>query len=148
MRIFLFFYTILMLSISTFSLVMIPRSLRNLGHERQLLKEELPEASFERMLEVGYRLNTMLVLAEILYYLLLMRYSSPLPPLRYGAFSFGVIHIAYLVTGRIEKRRLALGRKGTGVARLLIWFSALVTTLEIVFLGLVTYYLIFSSNVG
>lgn len=146
MLVFLFLYTVMMLAASIFSLGMVPRSLRNLGHERQLLKEDLPEANFERMVEVGYRLNTLLVLAEVFYYFLLMRYWSSNPALRYGAFCFGLIHIAYLVTGRLEKRRLARGSTRTRGARLLIWSGAAVTVLEIIFLWVIIYYLAAGGN--
>jgi hypothetical protein len=148
LRIFLFLYTVFMLAISIFSLVMVPRSLRQLGHERQLLRQDLPEASFERLVEIGYRLNSLLVLAEVFYYFLLIRYWSSEPGLRYGAFSFGLIHIAYLVTGRLERRRLAQGSTHTHGARLLIWSSAAVTVLEIVFLWVVIYYLVSGGNGG
>ncbi len=139
MRLILLAYTTLMLGFSIASLAMMPRALRDLGHERRLVEREIPGANFERMLEAGYRLNMFLVLVELLYYLLLLRFAGDSAFLFYGAFAFGLIHIAYLVAGRLEKQRLAAEHRWAPGARLLIWATALATVLEIAFLGSALY---------
>lgn len=135
MRPFLFIYTLAMITFSIFTLGMAPRTLRGVGHERQRLKESAPDASFERLVEVGYRLNTLLLLIEILYYFLLLRFLSSHALAKYAAFAFGVVHISYLITGRWEKRRLSSGKTRTKGARRLIMLTAVLTVFEIVFLG-------------
>lgn len=131
-----------MIAGSIFALTLMPRALRDVGHERQLLEEELPEAEFEVMVEAGYRLNTMLLLVEIAYYYLLMRHAGPEWQFVYGGFAFGVIHIFYLVAGRLEKRRLSSGRTSTRIARILIWVTGLLTMVELGFLVWVCYLLV------
>ena len=134
MRIFLFIYTIFMLAGSVFTLGLVPRALKDLGQERQRLRRDLPEANFEAMVEAGYRVNSILVLVEILYYYLLLSYDGGTWQFFWGGFAFGVIHIGYLVGGRLEKRRLSRGPSRTGAARLRIWVSAVLTCVEIGFL--------------
>lgn len=141
MRIFMFFYTVLMLAGSSFTLAMVPRALRDLGRERQRLGETLPGARFDQMIEAGYRMNSLLVLVEILFYYLLLRYTGPEWQFFYGGFFFGVLHILYLVAGRLERRRLKKGTRHTGMARAMIWFTALFTLAETVFLVWVAFLL-------
>ncbi len=139
MQIFLVIYTVLMLFFSLVSLSLVPHSLRDLGHERQRVEEELPGADFARMLEAGYRLNVSLILVELLYYLLLLRFAGDSDFLYYGAFAFGLVHISYLVTGRLERRRIARGYRRVRGARLLIWITATLTSLETGFLVAAAY---------
>ena len=134
MRIFLLIYTAAIVAASLFTLALVPRALKDLGHERQRLEEQVPGASFEGMLQAGYRLNTFIVLAELLYYFLLLRFAGGEPLILYGAFAFGLIHIGYLITGRWERQRLARGMKRTRGARMLIWLTAALTVAEVAFL--------------
>lgn len=134
MRIFLFIYTLLMVAGCGLTLGLVPRALKELGRERQLLQEALPGAQFDRMVEAGYRMNMLLLLAEILYYYLLFAHAGPEWQFVYGGFAFGVIHIFYLVVGRVERRRLKSGRTRTALARLLIWLTAILTAAEVAFL--------------
>lgn len=142
MRILLFFYTLLMIAGSVFTLSLAPRAFRDLGQERQRLKEELPGVEFEKMVEAGYRLNVLVLLVEIFYYYLLIRSAGPLWQLFYGGFAFGIFHIFYLVSGRLEKRRLSKGSVGTRFARFLLWLATLLTTTEVFFLVLACYLLL------
>lgn len=135
MRAFLFIYTLAMIAFSVFTLGLVPRSLRDIGRERQKLKQEAPEASFERMVEAGYRLNTLLVLVEVFYYFLLLRYLSGHSLAMYTAFTFGVVHIFYLIMGRWERRRLFRGKTRARGVRQLILFTAFLTFIEVIFLG-------------
>lgn len=137
----MFTYTLAMLAASAFTLVLAPRALRDLGHERQRLEKELPGVSFERLLEAGYRLNTLILLVEIFFYYLLA-YTGTGWQFKYGGFSFGLIHIIYLIAGRFEKRRLARGAVRTRLARLLIWITASLTSVELAFLLWVGYLLL------
>ncbi|MBE0428580.1 MAG: hypothetical protein IBX61_01755 [Thermoleophilia bacterium] len=141
MRIFLFIYTLFVLAGSALTLRLVPRALRDLGRERQKLKESYPEARFEQMVEAGYRMNILLLLAEILYYYLLLAYTDRWQ-LFWGAAAFGLIHIVYLVVGRFERNRLKRTGDGTGAARLFIWLTAVLTSVEIVFLAGVLYVLL------
>ncbi len=148
MRIFLLIYTAAIVAASLFTLALVPRALKDLGHERQRLEEQVPGASFEGMLEAGYRLNTLILLVELLYYFLLLRYASSEPIILYGAFAFGVIHIAYLISGRWERRRLARGMKRTRGARTLIWVTAALTVAEVAFLFTAGYMLLGSIELS
>ncbi len=141
-RTFLFLYSLVMVAGSILTLAMVPRALKDVGHERQRLSEQLPGAEFETMVEAGYRLNNLLLLFEITYYYLLLRYAGPEWQFFYGGFIFGVIHIFYLVVGRLEKRRLSKGIAHTGLARFLIWLTALLTIVELFFLVWVMYLLL------
>ena len=134
MWIFLFIYTLFMLAGSAFTLGLVPRALKDLGRERQRLRQDLPEANFEMMVEAGYRVNSLLVLFEVLYYYLLLSYSRGMWQLFWGGFVFGVIHIGYLIGGRLEKRRLSRGITRTGAARIRIWLMTILTVVEIGFL--------------
>lgn len=134
MRIFLFLYTLLMLAGSGLTLALVPRALRDLGQERQRLKESLPAAEFDQVVEAGYRVNTLLVMVEILYYYLLLRYAGPEWQFFFGGFFFGLVHIFYLIMGRLERRRLKRGTAHTGLSRIMIWLTALLTTAEVGFL--------------
>ncbi len=142
MRIFLFIYTFFMLTISVFTLGLVPRALKDLGRERQRLQQEAPSASFEAMVEAGYRVNVFLLLTEIIYYYLLLSFGGPEWQFFYGGFVFGIIHIGYLVASRMEKRRLWRGTTRTGAARFLIWLTATLTFVEIVFLTYVVFLLL------
>jgi hypothetical protein len=142
MRIFFFLLTILMLAGSGFTLGLLPRALRDLGQERQTLTEALPGVEFDQMVEAGYRVNTILLLAEIFYYYLLLRYAGPEWQFYYGGFTFGVIHIFYLIEGRIERRRLKKGKTNTSFARALIWLTGILTVIEAAFLIWVAYLLL------
>mgnify|MGYP001567019792 CR=1 FL=1 len=133
-RAFLFIYTIIMVAAGGLTLGLVPRALKDLGQERQRLQLDLPGASFERVLEAGYRLNTFLLLVEIAYYYLLLTYAGPGWQFRYGSFAFGVIHVIYLISGRFEKRRLTSVSARTSVARLILWVTASLTTVELFFL--------------
>lgn len=135
-------YTMLMIGASLFTLVLVPRALKDVGQERQLLAERAPEVEFNSMVEAGYRLNTVLLLIELLYYFLLLRYTGPEWQFLYGGFVFGIIHIGYLVFGRLEKLRLSSGSRRTTLARFQIWVTALLTCLEVAFLIWVSYLLI------
>lgn len=130
----MFFYTVVMLAASGFTLAMVPRALRDLGQERQRLKEALPGVRFDQMVDAGYRVNSLLMLIEILYYYLLLRYTGPQWQFFYGGFFFGVLHIVYLAAGRLERRRLKRGTRHTGLARAMIWLTAIFTSAELVFL--------------
>jgi len=141
MRTFLFIYSLLMIAGSILTLALVPRAIRDVGRERQRLRAEFPEAEFQTMVEAGYRLNNLLLLVEIIYYYLLLRYGGPEWQLFYGGFAFGLIHIFYLVAGRLERRRLSVGSTQTGVARMLIWVTAVLTTIELFFLIWVCYLL-------
>lgn len=141
MRIFMFFYTVLMIVVSAFTLGLVPRALRDLGQERRILREKLPGAEFEQMVEAGYRMNAVLLLVEILYYYFLLRYAGPEWQFFLGGSVFGLIHICYLVVSRLEKRRLTTGKTRTGTARLMIWLTAVFTAVETVFLLWVAYLL-------
>lgn len=127
---------------SAFTLGLVPRALRDLGRERQRLQKEMPGASFEMMVEAGYRVNTLLLLIEILYYYLLLSFGGPEWQFFYGSFTFGVIHIGYLIAGRLEKRRLSRGTTRTGAARILVWLTGILTTAEVFFLVWVSYLLL------
>jgi hypothetical protein len=146
MRIFLFIYTVFMLASSFFTLVLVPRALRDLGHERQRLKEQLPEADFDVMVEAGYRVNTFLLLLEILYYYLLLGFGGAEWQFLYGGFVFGIIHIGYLIASRLEKRRLSRGAAHTRAARVMVWLTALLTAVEICFLVWVSYLLLLPES--
>lgn len=134
MRIFMFIYTVLMIAGSAFTLGLVPRALRDLGHERARLAEMVPGAEFRRMVDAGYRLNTFLLMIEVFYYYLLLRNTGPEWQFFYGGFFFGVIHVAYLIMGRIERGRLASGSTRTRFARLIILVTAALTGVEIIFL--------------
>ena len=142
MRIFMLTYTVLMLAGSAFTLGLVPRALRDLGHERERLATELPGVEFKRMVNAGYHLNALLLMVEVLFYYLLLRYTGPEWQFFYGGFFFGIIHIGYLIMGRVERRRLADGSTRTRFARLLIWVTALLTGVEIPFLLLVSFLLL------
>jgi len=135
MTFFLAIYTLLMIASSLFTLALVPRALRDVGHERQRLEEELPGVEFEKMVAAGYRLNTTLLLLEIIYYYLLLTFAADRWLLYYGGFTFGVIHIFYLIAGKIEKRRLSRGSVHFRFARYMILLTALLTLLEILFLA-------------
>lgn len=142
MRIFMFIYTLAIIAGSVLTLALIPRALRDVGHERQRLKEDLPEAEFQTMVDAGYRVNNLLLFIEILYYYLLLRYAGPEWQFFYGGFVLGVIHIFYLIIGRVEKRRLSKGSTRTGPARFLLWLTGLLTIGEVFFLFWVAYLLL------
>lgn len=145
MRIFLFIYTLAMVAGSVISLALTPGSLRDLGRERERLKEALPDVSYDEMVAAGYRFNTLVLLLEIVYYYLLLSYSGDDRRLFAGASAFGVIHIVYLVASRFEKRRLARDYTRSRGAALTIRLTALLTILETVFLVLVLYLLVDTS---
>jgi len=142
MHLFLAIYSLLMIAGSIFTLALVPRALRDVGQERQRLREELPGAEFETMVEAGYRLNTMLLLVEIFFYYLLLSYAGDEWQLYYGGFAFGLIHILYLVAGKFEKRRLSKGGIRTRFARSMILLTALLTAVEILFLAWACYLLL------
>ncbi|MHB1381551.1 MAG: hypothetical protein ACYCXJ_04940 [Thermoleophilia bacterium] len=142
MRIFLLIYTMAMVAGSVLTLSLVPRSLRDLGHERERLQAELPEVSYERMVNAGYRFNFLILLLEIAYYYLLIDYSDSEQRIFYGGAFFGLVHIGYLVTSRLEKRRLSREYGSRKLARLMIWLTAGLTACEIAFLGLVLYLLV------
>ncbi|MHB0914745.1 MAG: hypothetical protein ACYC5A_05030 [Thermoleophilia bacterium] len=142
MRIFLLIYTMAMVAGSVLTLSLVPRSLRDLGHERERLQAELPEVSYERMVNAGYRFNFLILLLEIAYYYLLIDYSDSEQRIFYGGAFFGLVHIGYLVTSRLEKRRLSREYGNRKLARLMIWLTAGLTACEIAFLGLVLYLLV------
>ena len=135
-------YTMVMIGVSLFTLALVPRALKDLGQERQLLTERAPEVEFNSMVEAGYRLNAFILLVELLYYYLLLSRSGPEWQFLYGGFAFGIVHIGYLVFGRLEKLRLVRGSRRTTLARLEIWVTALLTCLEVAFLIWVSYLLI------
>lgn len=141
MRIFLTIYTILMIAGSVIILLLVPRSLRDLGHERERLQEEMPEVSYERMVDAGYRFNFLIMLVEILYYYLLVAYGGPEWQIFYGGLFFGIVHIGFLVSSRFEKRRLAKDYTRSRAARFMIWLTASLTVVEVAFLCLVLYLL-------
>jgi len=126
---------------SLFTLALIPRALKDLGQERQRLSEEAPGVEFESMVLAGYRLNNLLLLIEIAYYYLLLRYGGPDWQFFYGGFVFGVIHIFYLVLGRLELHRLIKGIARTRFARAFILATAGLTSLEVVYLFWVVFLL-------
>lgn len=128
-------YTLLMIASSVITLALVPRALRDTGQERQRLEEELPGVEFETMVEAGYRFNTILLLIEIFYYYLLLTLAGDYWLLYYGGFAFGVIHIIFLVEGKFEKRRLSRGVTRTRLARAMILLTALLTSVEILFLA-------------
>lgn len=134
MRTFLFIYTLLMLAGCGLTLGLVPRALKEMGQERQLLQEAIPGARFDQMVDAGYRLNMILLLVEILYYYLLFRHAGPEWQFVYGGFALGMIHIFYLIVGRLEKWRLKSGKTRTGLARMFIWLTAIMTLAEICFL--------------
>jgi len=134
LRIFIFIYTLLMIAGSVFTLGLVPRALKDIGHERERLAEEAPGIEFRRMVDAGYRLNTILLMVEVLYYYLLVIYARSNWQLLYGGFFFGLVHIGYLVMGRAERKRLASGSTRTRFARWLIWFTAVLTSVELGFL--------------
>ncbi len=142
LRIFLFIYTFYMLAISALTLGLAPRALKDLGQERQRLRQEAPAVTFEAMVEAGYRVNFFLLLTEIFYYYLLLGFGGPGWQLFYGGFAFGVIHIGYLAASRLEKKRLSRGSTRTGAARFLIWLTAALTAVEIAFLAYVAFLLL------
>lgn len=131
-----------MLAISILTLGLAPRALRDLGQERQRLRKEAPGANFEAMVEVGYRVNVFLLLTEIFYYYLLLGFGGPRWQFLYGGFVFGIIHIGYLIASRMEKRRLSRGTTRTAAARFLIWLTAILTVVEIAFLGYAAFLLL------
>lgn len=135
MTLFLAIYTLLMIAGSMFTLALVPRALRDVGQERQRLEEELPGVQFEKMVEAGYRLNTTLLLLEIIYYYLLLSFAEDRWLLYYGGFTFGMIHIFYLIAGKIEKRRLSRGSVRNRLARYMILLTASLTLVEILFLA-------------
>lgn len=142
MRSFMLIYTVAMISGSVLTLALVPQALRDLGREKERLKEAMPDADMRGMLETGYRLNTFLLLVEIFYYYLLLRFAGDEWQFLYGGFFFGVIHIFYLVTGRLEKKRLAEGHKRKRGGRFLILMTATFTSLELFFLFIVGYLLL------
>jgi len=141
LRIFMFIYTVLMIAGSAFTLGLVPRALRDLGHERARLAEIVPGAEFKRMVDAGYRLNSLLLMIEVFYYYLLLRNTGPEWQFFFGGFFFGMIHIVYLIMGRIEKGRLAGGSTRTRFARLIILVTGALTGVEIMFLIWVCYLL-------
>lgn len=142
MRYLLSIYTLLMIAGSVITLALVPRALKDTGQERQRLEEELPGIEFETMVEAGYRFNTMLLFVEIFYYYLLLTFAGDDWQLYYGGFAFGVIHILYLVAGKVEKRRLSKGVTQIRLARTMILLTALLTAVEILFLALAFYLLL------
>lgn len=142
MYIFLAIYSLLMIGGSIFTLFLVPRALRDVGQERQRLEEELPGAEFETMVEAGYRLNTTLLLVEIFFYYLLLSNAGESWMLYYGGFAFGVIHIFYLITGKLEKRRLSKGGIRNRLARSMILLTASLTAVEVLFLVLAVFLLL------
>ena len=141
MRYFLTIYTLLMIAGSVLTLSLVPRSLRDLGHERERLQETLPEVSYERMIVAGYRFNFAVLLVEILYYYLLVDYDSSDWPVFYGGAFFGLVHVGFLVSSRFEKRRLARPYTRSRWARIMVWLTAILTFFEIIFLAFVLYLL-------
>ncbi|RJQ47749.1 MAG: hypothetical protein C4534_00835 [Gaiellales bacterium] len=141
MRVFLTIYTFLMIAGSILTLTLVPRSLRDLGHERERLREALPDVSYERMVEAGYRFNFMVLLVEIVYYYLLVDFGRSDWRLFYGGAFFGLAHIGFLVSSRFEKRRLSRAYTRSRGARALVWLTAVLTSAEIIFLGLVLFLL-------
>lgn len=141
MRIFLLIYTLVMVAGSIVALSLAPRSLRDLGHERERLQAQLPEISYERMVNAGYRFNFLILLLEIAYYYLLIDFGGPERQIFYGGAFFGLVHIGYLVTSRLEKRRLSREYGNRRLARVIIWLTAALTTIEIGFLVMVLYLL-------
>ena len=142
MRYLLLIYTLLMIAGSVITLALVPRALKDTGQERQRLEEELPDIAFETMVEAGYRFNTMLLFVEIFYYYLLLTFAGDDWQLYYGGFAFGIIHILYLVAGKVEKRRLSKGVTRTRLARTMILLTAMLTVVEILFLALAFYLLL------
>jgi hypothetical protein len=142
MRYLLSIYTLLMIAGSVITLALVPRALKDTGQERQRLEEELPGIEFETMVEAGYRFNTMLLFVEIFYYYLLLTFAGDDWQLYYGGFAFGVIHILYLIAGKIEKRRLSKGVTRIRLARSMILLTAMLTVVEILFLALAFYLLL------
>ena len=142
MRYLLSIYTLLMIAGSVITLALVPRALKDTGRERQRLEEELPGIEFDTMVEAGYRFNTMLLFIEIFYYYLLLTFAGDDWQLYYGGFAFGVIHILYLVAGKVEKRRLSKGVIQIRLARTMILLTALLTAVEILFLALAFYLLL------
>jgi len=130
----MFIYTLLMLAGCGLTLGLVPRALRELGQERQLLQEALPGAQFDQMVEAGYRMNMVLLLVEILYYYLLFRHAGPEWQFVWGGFAFGLIHILYLIVGRAERWRLKSGKTRTALARVFVWLTATLTLAEVFFL--------------
>lgn len=142
MRTFLLIYTAAMLGGSLLTLSLVPRSLRDMGRERERLREALPEASYDHMVEAGYRFNFLILVLEIVYYYLLVDFGRSEPLLFYGGAAFGIIHIAFLVTSRLERRRLKKEYTRSRYARPLVWLTAIITVVEIVFLVLAFYLLL------
>lgn len=142
MRIFLVIYTLAMLAASVMTISLVPRSLKDLGRERERLRETMPQVSYERMVDAGYRFNFVVLLLEIAYYYLLIDFGGPEWQIYYGGAFFGLVHIGFLVSSRFEKRRLAREYTRSRWARSLLWFSAALTVFEIAFLVLVLYLLI------
>lgn len=142
MRTFLFIYTLLMLAGSVVTLSLVPRSLRDLGHERERLQAQLPEVAYERMVNAGYRFNFLILLLEIAYYYLLVDFGASEWRIFYGGAFFGLVHIGYLVTSRLEKRRLTREYGSLRLARMIIWLTAGLTAIEIGFLVMVLYLLV------
>jgi hypothetical protein len=142
MSIFLLIYTVAMIAGSVLTLTLVPRSLKDLGRERERLHESLPDASYERMVEAGYRFNFVVLLLEILYYYLLVGFGRDQWQLFYGGAFFGLVHIVFLAYGRLEKRRLKKDYTRSRLARLMIWVTAIITAFEVGFLILVFYLLL------
>ncbi|MDO8735850.1 MAG: hypothetical protein Q7K29_02050 [Thermoleophilia bacterium] len=148
MTLLLSIYTLLMIAGSIFTLALVPRAMKDVGQERRRMEEEMPGVEFEKMVEAGYRLNTALLLLEIVYYYLLLSHAGDEWSLYYGGFTFGVIHIFYLVAGKIEKRRLSKGNVHNRFARSLIMLTASLTAVEILFLVWAFYLLLLPAPVA
>lgn len=141
MRFFLIIYTVAMMAGSAIALALVPRSLRDLGRERERLKDMMPEVSYERMVDAGYRFNFLVLLLEIAYYYLLIDFGGPGWQIFYGGAFFGLVHIGFLVSSRFEKRRLSRDYTRSRGAQVMIWLAAALTACEFVFLVLVLYLL-------
>jgi hypothetical protein len=135
MRIFLLIYTAAMMAGSIMTLSLVPRSLRDLGRERERVKEDLPDVNYEQMVEAGYRFNFAVLMLEIIYYYLLVGFARSQWVLFYGGALFGLIHIAFLVASRFERRRLKREYTRSRSARALVWLTGFVTVAEVCFLS-------------
>lgn len=142
MRIFLLIYTAAIGLGCVVTLALVPRSLRDLGRERERLKEAMPEADYDRMVEASYRFNFVILLLEILYYYLLVGFGRSHWQMFYGGAFFGLVHIAFLAASRMERRRLKRAYTRSRFARLMVWLTAVITVLEIGFLAVVFYLLL------
>lgn len=137
MRGFLIIYTLAMIAGSALTLSLVPRTMKDVGKERERLEEALPGVSYERMVEAGYRFNTIVLLIEIIYYYLLISYAGSDWRLLYGGFFFGVMHVVYLVFSRLEKLRLLRDYTRSRAARLMALVTAVLTIAEVAYLALV-----------